>query len=344
MASTVLTTAAQGDFVSPENFNRLTPPQITGGDEFFELLFTGAQKSFADIKAAAVAREALPTFSLPAVKLTFNIDASYQVLQTLQTHNVVGIVEGTDPRLKDTYVVFGAHLDHTGYQAAPRTTAGRCPNVQPGDVINNGADDDGSGVVTEMAIAKAFATGPKPKRSVLFIWHAGEEFGLYGSRYNADFPIVPLDKIDAQLNMDMIGRDDYDNRNGDYTNSVYIVGDDRISTELHNVIVDVNATLRKPLKLDYAMNDPADPEAVYYRSDHYSYAAKGVPIAFFTTGLHSDYHCASDTADKIHYEKMTRIGQLVYQTGMALANQDKFVERDNLGPRSGKGFEGKIKK
>ena len=143
MVNTVLTTMPQGDFTTPDNFNRLNPPQITGGDEFFELLFTGAPKSFAEIKTLLSNREALPTFALPAVKLTFNIDATYQVMQTLQTHNVVGIVEGSDARLKDTYVLFGAHLDHTGYQAAPRGTGagrntgaaagggGRCPNVQP---------------------------------------------------------------------------------------------------------------------------------------------------------------------------------------------------------------------
>jgi Zn-dependent M28 family amino/carboxypeptidase len=155
--------------------------------------------------------------------------------------------------------------------------------------------------------------------------------------------VVPIENIDAQLNMDMIGRDNWDNRDADYRNSVFVVGDDRISTELHNVIVETNAAMKKPLKLDYEMNDPTDPETVYYRSDHYSYASKGIPIAFFTDGLHSDYHCLSDTPDKIQYEKMARIGQLVYQTAFALGNMDKFVERDNLGPRSGKGFVGKVR-
>jgi Zn-dependent M28 family amino/carboxypeptidase len=166
--------------------------------------------------------------------------------------------------------------------------------------------------------------------------------GLYGSRYNADHPVVPLDQVSAQINIDMIGRDDWDNRDGDYSNSLYLVGDDRISTELHNLIVDVNASLKKPLRLDYAMNDPLDPEAVYYRSDHYSYASKGIPIAFFTTGLHTDYHCRSDTADKIHYEKMARIGQLAYQAGFAVADMPRLLDRDDRGPRAGKGWQGKI--
>jgi Zn-dependent M28 family amino/carboxypeptidase len=196
--------------------------------------------------------------------------------------------------------------------------------------------------VTELELARVFAAGPRPKRSLVFIWHAAEEFGLYGSKYNADFPVVPLDKVDVQLNIDMIGRDNEDDRTGDYSNAVFLVGDDRISTDLHNLIVDANAAMRKPLTLDYTLNDPADPEQIYYRSDHYSYAAKGIPIAFFTDGLPGDYHCPSDTVDRINFEKMTRTGQLVFQTGLAIANRDRFLVRDNRGPRSGRGFQGKL--
>jgi len=200
-----------------------------------------------------------------------------------------------------------------------------------------GADDDGSGSTAMLAIAKAFATGPKPKRSVVFVWHTGEEAGLYGSRYNADFPVVPLDKVQAQLNIDMIGRDDCDNLEGDYRNTLFVVGADRISSELHNLVVETNRTLQAPLTLDYELNDPADPENVYTRSDHYSYAAKGIPIAFFTTGLHPDYHRVSDTVDKIVFPKMARIAQLVYETGFSIANSDRVLERDNRGPRTGFG-------
>src|SRR4029078_3715546 len=110
------------------------------------------------------------------------------------------------------------------------------------DMINNGADDDGSGSTALLAIAKAFATGPKPRRSVVVLWHTGEEAGLYGSRYNADFSVVPLDKVQAQLNIDMIGRDDCDNLEGDYANTLFVVGADRISTDLHNIIVATNRT------------------------------------------------------------------------------------------------------
>src|SRR6476659_2507738 len=240
-----------------------------------------------------------------------------------------------------------------GAAGAGRAQAGAAPNTgqqqaapqkpfDERDFISNGADDDGSGSTTEMAVAKAFATGPKPKRSIVFIWHAGEEAGLLGSHYNADHPIVPLEKVQAQLNMDMVGRDDCNNLEGDYTNSVFLVGDDRISTDLHNLIIETNQTLAKPLTLDYEMNDPNDPEGVYTRSDHYSYAAKGIPIAFFTTGLHPDYHRVTDTVDKITFPKMARIAQLVYETGFSIANTDKVLERDNKGPRTGFGTKSEV--
>ena len=193
-----------------------------------------------------------------------------------------------------------------------------------------------------MAVARAFATGPRPKRSIVLIWHTGEEAGLLGSRYNADFPIVALTKVQAVLNMDMVGRDDCDNLEGDYTNSVFLVGDDRISTDLHNVIVQANQAMNKPLALDYEMNDPADPEGVYTRSDHYSYASKGIPVAFFTTGLHPDYHRASDSVEKILFPKMARIGQLMYESGFAIAATERVLERDNQGPRVGFGSKAEV--
>jgi Zn-dependent M28 family amino/carboxypeptidase len=153
---------------------------------------------------------------------------------------------------------------------------------------------------------------------------------------------VPLEKVQVQLNMDMVGRDDCNNLEGDFTNTVFLVGDDRISTDLHNVIIETNKTMTKPLTLDYEMNDPQDPEGVYTRSDHYSYAAKGIPIAFFTTGLHPDYHRVTDEVDKILFDKMAHIAQLVYETGRRVANLDHAPIRDYKGPRLGKGGQGKI--
>ena len=324
--------AVAGDFTTVQRYDAPVTPQLTAQDAFFEFLFSGSAVKYAELKAKADKREPLPPVALDGVTVTIDVDAQYEVVRTRLTSNVVGVVEGTDPKLKDTYVAFGAHYDHTGF----RETA------KPGeDMINNGADDDGSGTVAIMSIAQAFAQGPKPKRSLLFVWHAGEESGLLGSRYMADNPVGgDIDRIVAQLNMDMVGR----NQNDDPANAnmVLVVGSDRISTELHNINEEANASLARPLTLDYSMNDPADPQSIYTRSDHYSYAARGVPIIFFFTGLHPDYHRPSDTVDKILFDKIQRIAQLAYETGRRVANLERPPAKDNLGPRAGKGFSGKL--
>ena len=373
------------DFTTAQRVDAPGAPQIVGDDAFFNALFAGASVGFADIKVKAEKGEPLPAMSLPAT-ITINVDNTFEPVTEQRTRNVVGMVEGSDAALKDTYVMFGAHLDHVGFNptgsgALPTATScrargdaaqaavkaagkvvqnpGRGRGAAPAaaanapappaplpfdqrDFVSNGADDDGSGSTALMAIAKAFATGPRPKRSVIFVWHAGEEAGLQGSRFNADFSVVPLDKVQAVLNMDMVGRDDCDNLEGDYTNSVFLVGADRISTDLHNVIVQTNALQSKPLTLDYELNDPLDPESVYTRSDHYRYAVKGIPVAFFTTGLHPDYHKVTDTVDKILFPKMARIAQLVYQAGFSIANSERVLERDNKGPRTGYGSKAEV--
>ena len=354
--------AAQGDFQTVQRLDNQIPPQITASEAFFEFLLGAAGQNYADIKARADRQESLSPIPVDAT-ITINVDADYTVVQTRLTRNVVGIVPGTDPKLRDSYVLFGAHYDHTGYQQTGATggpigamgaggasgaggaqgaqgaAAGGCVGQtrntpRPGDVINNGADDDGSGTVALMGIAKAFAAGPRPKRSLIFVWHAGEEAGLLGSRYMADYPRVPLDKVAAGLNVDMIGRNRCDDPKE--ANKVYLVGSDRISTELHNLSEDANAGLERPMQLDYELNDPADPESIYTRSDHYSYASRGIPIIFYTTGLHRDYHYVTDEVDKIEFPKLTRIAQLIYSTGARVANLDHLPARDNLGPRKGK--------
>jgi hypothetical protein len=345
---------AQSDFQTAQHYDKPIPPVVTAQDEFFEFLFSASDVKHAELKEMAAKRQPLPQFALKGVKITVNVDPEYSVVSTRLTRNVVGIVEGSDPKLKDTYVGFGAHYDHIGYQETPPggggsgrggQNPGGCvgqtrPTPQSGDIVNNGADDDGSGTVALMAIAKAFAQGPKPKRSLLFVWHTAEEGGLLGSRYNADHPVVPNERIVAVLNADMVGRNRCDQDSE--ANTVYLVGSDRISTELHNLSEDVNAALPKPLKLDYEMNDPADPQSIYTRSDHYSYAAKGIPIIFYTTGLHRDYHYLTDEVDRIEFEKLARIAQLVYRTGAAVANLDHPPARDNKGPRAGKGTGGRL--
>ena len=338
------------DFTTVQRLDAMIPPSATGQDEFLDFLFSGADVKYAELKEKASKGEPLPAFTLKSVRVTFNIDAKYQVVRTQYTHNVVGIIEGSDPKLKDTYLAFGAHYDHVGYAEgepgqnanAPRglRPPGRVTAGATNDRVWNGADDDGSGTVTILGVAKAFATGAKPKRSLVFVWHSGEERGLWGSRYFADYPTVPMDKMVAQINMDMVGRNRDDKT--EEANTVYIVGSDRISTEFHNVTVDANGALAKPLKLDYEMNDPTDLEQIYYRSDHYSYAAKGVPIVFLTTGLHPDYHANTDSVEKINFEKMARIGQYAYEVGIRTANMDHPPARDNRGPRVGKGSTGKL--
>jgi Zn-dependent M28 family amino/carboxypeptidase len=217
-------------------------------------------------------------------------------------------------------------------------TKGRVNVPLSEDRIWNGADDDGSGSAALLAMAKAFATGPRPRRSVVFVWHAGEEAGLIGSGYMAENPVVSLDRIQAQFNVDMIGR----NRDDDprQQNTVYLIGADRISTDLHNLLVQVNATQAVPLTLDYEFNDPGDPNSFYTRSDHYSYASKGIPITFFFTGEHPDYHANTDTVDKILFPKLVRVAQLIYEAGYSVADASVPLVRDNRGPRAGKGFSG----
>jgi hypothetical protein len=323
----------QPDFTTTQRLDTTVTPSVTSSDDFLDFLFSGSPVKYADLKVKTQQQDDLPKFTLKGVTLTFNLDADYQIVNTRYTRNVVGIVEGTDNRLKDTYVAFGAHYDHLGYSQGI-LQAGQT------DRINNGADDDGSGTTALIGVARAFARGTKTKRSLIFVWHAGEELGEYGSKYFADYPTVPIDKIVAQLNMDMIGRN-HNNLESE-ANTVYPVGSDRISTELHNIMIDANASLSKPMTLDFALNDSTDPERVYYRSDHYNYALKGIPVIFFTTNLHPDYHRVTDSVEKINFDKMAHIGQLVYETGRRVANLDHAPARDFKGPRLGNGGGGKI--
>jgi Peptidase family M28 len=251
------------------------------------------------------------------------MDISAHITETFQqtrsaTQNVVGVFKGTDPKLKDEYVVFSAHYDHL--------------KTGPQGEIYHGADDDGSGTSAVLAIAHAISMNP-PKRSVMVIFHAGEELGLLGSEYNTDYaPAVPLNKIMADLNIDMIGRskpaDDHNEADEHLTDarSVYLVGSNRISQELHKVSEQTNADYQK-LKLDYYYNDPENPERIYFRSDHWNYAKHGIPVIFYFDGVHVDYHKPTDTVDKIDFTKLTEITRLVFETGWRLANLDHELDK-----------------
>jgi hypothetical protein len=224
----------------------------------------------------------------------------------ITAYNVVAVVRGSDPALNATYVAYGAHYDHIGVVTPVR-----------GDSIANGADDDGSGSVSLLAIARALQEAPvKPKRSTLFVWHVGEEQGLLGSSWFVDHPTVPIDSIVAQLNADMIGRNAPD--------LLYTVGPRAApngqSRRLGALVDSVNATQPRPFAIDRSLDSPSHPEHIYERSDHFNYARKGIPIVFFTTGLHDDYHQVGDEPAKIDYEKMARVQKLMLEVGTAVGN------------------------
>lgn len=328
--------ASLPDFVTSQRLDLPRMPGLSVNTDLMNFLFSASDTKYDEIQTRSNRKQDLKTFTLKGVKLTFNIEPNYQVISTQFTRNVVGIVEGSDPKLKSTYVAFGAHYDHLGY------TQGQLYGGTT-DRIYNGADDDGSGTTALIGLARAFAQGPRQKRSLVFTWHAGEELGLFGSRYFADNPpaaIGNINNIVAQLNIDMIGRNK-DNKASE-SNTIYAVGADRISTELHNILIDANAGMARPLSLNFEMNDPSDSERIYYRSDHFSYASKGIPIIFFFSGLHPDYHEVTDTVDKIDFDKIARVGQLVYEIGRRVANQDSAPVKDFKGPRAGRGFSGKL--
>ncbi len=229
--------------------------------------------------------------------------------ESFTTENVLGYLEGGDK--KEEIIVISAHYDHLG--------------VKDG-VVYNGADDDGSGTVSVLAMARAFSQAKKeghgPRRSILFLANTGEEEGLLGSQYYTDHPIFPLANTVTDLNIDMVGRvDSVHAGKGDY---MYVVGDDKLSDELHTLSEATNQQYN-PIALDYKYNDPADPERIYYRSDHYNFAKHNVPIIFYTSGLHPDYHKVTDDVEKIAFPAMARRDQLVFHTAWALANRDARV-------------------
>jgi hypothetical protein len=233
----------------------------------------------------------------------------------LESSNVLGYFEGTDK--KDEWLIITAHYDHLGKR---------------GNVIYYGADDDGSGTTGVLEIAEAFskakAAGSSPRRNVLLMAVSGEEKGLWGSEYFSENPTVPMDKVTADLNIDMIGRIDTERNLADTLNYVYVVGDDKLSTDLKPLSEAVNKKYTK-MVLDYKYNDPNDRNNIYFRSDHYNFAKKGVPVIFYYDGmLKADYHQPSDTPDKINYTLQKKRAQLVFYTAWEMANREQMMKRD----------------
>jgi hypothetical protein len=233
---------------------------------------------------------------------------------SLQSTNVIGLLEGK--KFKDQYVYITAHYDHLGIR---------------GKEIFFGADDNGSGTAGLLEIAKAFAaakkTGNHPDRSIVFIAFSGEENGLWGSDHYVTHPLLPLDKASAALNIDMLGRTDFDYQNKpDSANYVFVIGNDKLSSELLNIVDDNNKNVQ--LKNDYRFNDLNDRHYYYYRSDHYNFAAKGVPVLFFSDGEHVDYHKSTDTVDKINFDLLAKRVKLVFAVALDLASRKSMLKRD----------------
>jgi len=225
----------------------------------------------------------------------------------------MAFLEGEDPELKSEIVVISAHYDHVG--------------IINGE-IHNGADDDGSGTVSVMEMARAFVQAKKEghgsKRSILFLHVSGEEKGLLGSEWYSDHPVYPLANTVCDLNVDMVGREDADHKDGRY---VYLIGSDKLSTELHQISEEANKKYTQ-LQLDYTYNDPNDPNQFYYRSDHYNFAKHNIPVIFYFSGVHEDYHKPGDDPEKIMYDKMAEIGKLVFHTAWEVANRPEKLKVD----------------
>lgn len=290
-------------------------PTITVAPRLFNAIFQGEKSNGANIFTKAVTQDFVEPFDLnPNKKISLNVAVK---TDTVYSQNIIGVLEGSDANLKNEYVAIGAHYDHVGTN----------PFSNNEDKIFNGADDDGSGTVSVMAMAEAFAKGAqKPKRSILFLWVAGEEKGLWGSEYFTDNPTVPIDKIITQMNIDMIGRAQ---RDGDENprnkllpkqGEVFLIGSKLMSTELGEVSEATNKAFLN-MTFNYKYDDPKDPEQYFYRSDHYNFARKGVPIIFYMDGDHADYHQVSDSIEKIDFVNMEKIARTIFATGWELANR-----------------------
>ncbi len=277
---------------------------------------------------------------------------------TLWSRNVIAVIEGSDPVLKAEYVALGAHSDHVGFarraldhdsvrafnraaweatgrdanvrgpspeqRAAIRVNVDSLRAIRPArlDSINNGADDDGSGSMAMLEIAEAFATARvKPKRSILLVWHTAEERGLVGARWFNDHPTVDRDRIVAQINLDMIGRGSAKDVAGGGEDYLTVLGPKRLSSQYDQWVRDVNAKQARPFQLDYQFDADGHPQQFYCRSDHYHYARYGIPIAFFFTNIHEDYHQITDEPQYIEYPKYTRITQYLHDLALFTADQ-----------------------
>ena len=294
-------------------------------DELKELLYIYASDEFegretgtkGQKKAVSFLRDFYISHKISPALGTVNYFQPMELIlgDLVQTENVVAIIEGSD--IPDEYIIISAHLDHIGIN---------------NDLVNNGADDDGSGTVALLEIAEAFqeakTAGHGPKRSVIFLHVTGEEKGLLGSKYYTENPLYDLDKTIVDLNVDMIGRLDPKRKDKD-PNYIYLIGSDKISQELHEISEAANKMYTQ-IKLDYTYNDENDPNRFYYRSDHYNFAKKNIPVIFYFNGTHEDYHQPTDTPDKINYEMLEKRIHLIFYTAWELANRIERIKVNEM--------------
>ncbi len=303
-------TARGGVTVDAFQAGRPTPvPMITASMPLVSAIFSGEAVSASDVAKWAQDHKAHAPVML-GEKKRLRLDLGART-EAVKTQNVVAIFEGADASLKQEYVALGAHYDHIGVSSSGS------------DRVNTGADDDGSGTVALLNMAEALVRGNvRTKRSWLFVWHAGEEKGLWGSRYFVEHPTVPLDRIVVQLNVDMIGRSrkpgDAGNTSLTGPNETYVIGSKMMSSGLGTLSERINKDFLG-LSFNYKYDEPTDPNRFFFRSDHYSYAKKGIPIIFYFSGVHGDYHRASDEIGAIDFIKLERVARTIYATAHAVA-------------------------
>jgi hypothetical protein len=279
-----------------------SPPSVEVSEAVVAPVLRAARVNLAEVRGSVgpVARE------LPGI--TAKVDLKETITDSLSAPNTIGIVEGSDPALRDEYLVFSAHMDHIGVTPGPL------------DSINNGADDNASGTAGVIELAEAFSRpGARPKRSIIFLTVSGEEKGLWGSRYFSEHPTVPLGQMVADINLDMLGRN--------WADTIVAIGKEH--SDLGATLERVNAA--HPELRMAAIDDRWPEERFYFRSDHYNFARKGVPALFFFNGVHLDYHRVTDSPEKINSEKESRILRLLYYLGLEIGNA---AERPKWEPES----------
>ena len=368
-----LSPAAIRNAFTPGAFVQLIPTEAPEGPPFIQLTQSSGD---------AVLGAPLAPATKGATGKSVDVNVKFQLTRR-PARNVVAVLPGSDARLKSQYVAIGAHSDHVGtrgngavdhdsmrvFNGIVRPQGADSPNRPPNadeaariramtdslraahggarlDSINNGADDDGSGSMGVLEIAEAFAAAKqKPRRSLLFVWHIGEEEGMLGSRYFTDHPTVTRDSIVAQLNVDMIGRGGTADVTGEGKTGellkgrdegyVQLIGSRRLSTQLGDLVEEVNKETKAGFEFDYALDVDGHPQNIYCRSDHYMYARYGIPIVFFTTGGHLDYHQVTDEPQYLNYDQLRRVTQLIHDVAAKVANlaQRPVVDKPKPDPK-----------